>query len=93
MLQIADSKVGRRVGTLVGHTPGLATHTPPPHPLDPLSEAELLAASKACREYAEKLDIPPLRFNSVAAQVGRQFTPYLGLSGANASPTFTSFLD
>ena len=46
-----------------------AAGTQAAHPLDPLAPAELLAAAQACRAKAAELGLPPLRFNSIAAQV------------------------
>ena len=40
-----------------------------PHPLDPLSEAEVRRAAAACRAHAAALGLPPLRFNTIALQV------------------------
>jgi len=39
------------------------------HPLDPLTAAEVSAAGKACRQYAEKIGLSKLRFNSIGLQV------------------------
>lgn len=39
------------------------------HPLDPLTAAEVSAAGKACRQYAEKIGLTQLRFNSIGLQV------------------------
>ncbi len=39
------------------------------HPLDPLTAAEVSAAGKACRQYAEKIGLTKLRFNSIGLQV------------------------
>ena len=38
-----------------------------PHPLDPLSVAELQAAAAACRKHSD-LDGAPLRFNVITLQ-------------------------
>lgn len=64
------SSTGQRVSTLNSHL-GTGVREPRPHPLDPLSEEEIRAASKACRDYAATLDLPPLRFSSVGAKVRR----------------------
>ena len=39
------------------------------HPLDPLTAAEISTAGKACRQYAEKIGLTALRFNSIGLQV------------------------
>ena len=39
------------------------------HPLDNLLPDEIRAASKVCRDHAQKLGLPKLRFNSVSLQV------------------------
>ena len=39
------------------------------HPLDPLTAAEVSAAGKACRLYADKIGLTKLRFNSIGLQV------------------------
>ncbi|KAI8472762.1 MAG: copper amine oxidase [Monoraphidium minutum] len=38
------------------------------HPLDPLSAEEISLAAEACKAYAEKAGVGPLRFNSIALQ-------------------------
>lgn len=38
------------------------------HSLDNLTPAEISAASRVCREHAQKLGLPRLRFNSVSLQ-------------------------
>ncbi|GAB4818794.1 hypothetical protein N2152v2_005840 [Parachlorella kessleri] len=76
----------RRVGVMSKQVlPGSAV-VDQPHPLDPLSPSEILAASKACRDYALALDLPPLRYSSIGAKEPNKHEVLCYLRGEGPRP-------
>jgi nucleoside-diphosphate-sugar epimerase len=68
--------VARRISAVGGHlgapSPSRELAEQPPHPLDPLTATEIVAASKACRAHASAIGLPysSLRFNAIGPKVG-----------------------